>query len=588
MFGFAAGCAQEPENEALSRLSLGFDSFPVAPLPGPSFMQGAPGPYDDDEFHDAEEGPRPTWSWLALGVSAGSWLVGGAKQVLRALVVRKEPVKRKWQDGQAWPSAAPAPWATAASPLRPAKRPRHSTYEPGTPALSPLGAPFTPVRKEQEEKRAWEIFKTEPQPLQHISSSEDFWRVQLECIYRHRNPYKLDKVPALLAKYRGNEAVLYKKVCLTYDLDPNKFYSSPAAWAEEDEDDGHQVHAGDGAEELRTGNIWAAAFANGPFSVALGASSESLLPNFSRPSLGEALMQAFRRISGGTKQEAEVAEHSASLATKPETRRPFAFSAEQQPEQRPVALALGAAFRSEATAAEARISPFAPQPADSGSSWVPVFPEQPIREGQRPATEKHAAVSEDLATGPAPRLPKLRPAPEGSPAESAVGKREETPTAESSRAGQTSRSSRDEQPRADGVPMVRGRPLAGAKRVLPLPEISSEQADFHWKRRRLEESAARSEAEVGRSATQGRAGPAPPALPPAALAQSERHSGPPPRALPQAAPARPERHSGPPPRALPPVPLVPLKIPGQGPVGRLPAERRVWPPPRPSDADKLG
>ena len=31
----------------------------------------------------------------------------------------------------------------------------------------------------------------------------DFWRLQLEAIYRKRNPYKLHRVPELLETYRG-------------------------------------------------------------------------------------------------------------------------------------------------------------------------------------------------------------------------------------------------------------------------------------------------------------------------------------------------------------------------------------------------
>lgn len=66
-----------------------------------------------------------------------------------------------------------------------------------------------------------------------VQTREDFWRVQVEAVYRRRNPYKLDKVPELLEKYEGREAVLYTKVCLKYDLDPSKFYADPSAWPED-------------------------------------------------------------------------------------------------------------------------------------------------------------------------------------------------------------------------------------------------------------------------------------------------------------------------------------------------------------------
>lgn len=41
-------------------------------------------------------------------------------------------------------------------------------------------------------------------------SGEDFWKLQLEAIYARRNPMKVEKIPELLEKYRGREAVLYK------------------------------------------------------------------------------------------------------------------------------------------------------------------------------------------------------------------------------------------------------------------------------------------------------------------------------------------------------------------------------------------
>mmetsp|Transcript_16361 Transcript_16361/g.35765 ORF Transcript_16361/g.35765 Transcript_16361/m.35765 type:complete len:443 (+) Transcript_16361:92-1420(+) len=72
-----------------------------------------------------------------------------------------------------------------------------------------------------------------PPQVEIVKSSEDFWRVQLEAIYRKRNPQKFSKVPDLLRKYRGQEAVLYRKVCQSYDLDPTKFYTDEAAWGEE-------------------------------------------------------------------------------------------------------------------------------------------------------------------------------------------------------------------------------------------------------------------------------------------------------------------------------------------------------------------
>lgn len=74
-----------------------------------------------------------------------------------------------------------------------------------------------------------------------------FWRAQLEAIYRRRNPQKLESIPELLEKYRGNEAVLYKKVCAKYDLNPSKFHTDPEAWMEYDLTEHH------GPKERKTG-----------------------------------------------------------------------------------------------------------------------------------------------------------------------------------------------------------------------------------------------------------------------------------------------------------------------------------------------
>mmetsp|Transcript_59872 Transcript_59872/g.110872 ORF Transcript_59872/g.110872 Transcript_59872/m.110872 type:complete len:386 (+) Transcript_59872:63-1220(+) len=92
------------------------------------------------------------------------------------------------------------------------------------------------------------------------SSSADFWRAQVEAVYRRRNPPKLKSVPELLAKHKGNEAVLYAKVCKTYDLDPKKMYATdPSAWDDEDKD----MKEDDAGEEIAEG----AATNSSPFSL---------------------------------------------------------------------------------------------------------------------------------------------------------------------------------------------------------------------------------------------------------------------------------------------------------------------------------
>ncbi|CAK0873928.1 unnamed protein product, partial [Prorocentrum cordatum] len=67
-------------------------------------------------------------------------------------------------------------------------------------------------------------------------SGADFWRAQLEAIYRRRNPLKLPKVPELLEEHRGREVDLYRRVCRAYDLPPTRLYADPAAWADQDLD----------------------------------------------------------------------------------------------------------------------------------------------------------------------------------------------------------------------------------------------------------------------------------------------------------------------------------------------------------------
>eukprot|EP00811_Abedinium_folium_P024891 NODE_349_length_3137_cov_5.472425.p1 GENE.NODE_349_length_3137_cov_5.472425~~NODE_349_length_3137_cov_5.472425.p1 ORF type:complete len:890 (+),score=305.96 NODE_349_length_3137_cov_5.472425:172-2670(+) len=69
-----------------------------------------------------------------------------------------------------------------------------------------------------------------------VETSEDFWKVQVEAVYRRRNRHKLSEVPALMEKYKRKERVLYVQVCQHYDLDPRKLCSKPEAWGDEDKD----------------------------------------------------------------------------------------------------------------------------------------------------------------------------------------------------------------------------------------------------------------------------------------------------------------------------------------------------------------
>jgi len=44
-------------------------------------------------------------------------------------------------------------------------------------------------------------------------SSGDFWRLQLEAIYRKRNPYKLRRVPEMLENWKGDLVASERAVC---------------------------------------------------------------------------------------------------------------------------------------------------------------------------------------------------------------------------------------------------------------------------------------------------------------------------------------------------------------------------------------
>lgn len=124
-------------------------------------------------------------------------------------------------------------------------------------------------------------------------SSENFWLVQLEAIYRRRNPLKLAKVPEFLERYRGEEAVLYRKVCRAYDLCPTKFYADPAAWVDEDQDIKPERTSSEAASGGLLASLAAAvrhlkrpreeAAVGTPCAAALGAAAQASAGDFRRP-----------------------------------------------------------------------------------------------------------------------------------------------------------------------------------------------------------------------------------------------------------------------------------------------------------------
>ncbi|CAJ1401023.1 unnamed protein product [Effrenium voratum] len=116
----------------------------------------------------------------------------------------------------------------------------------------------------------------EDKEVQKVTSKEDFWRVQIEAIYRRRNPHKLADVSDMLEKHKGKEMVLYRKVCQRYDLNPKKLYADPQAWDSEDKD--VKDEDSDGGDKASTAPTGGGLFDSAPAvpSLFLSGSSGSL------------------------------------------------------------------------------------------------------------------------------------------------------------------------------------------------------------------------------------------------------------------------------------------------------------------------
>ncbi|CAE8725187.1 unnamed protein product [Polarella glacialis] len=134
-----------------------------------------------------------------------------------------------------------------------------------------------------------------------VETREDFWRVQVEAIYRKRNPYKLEEVPKLLEKYKGKEVVLYKKVCQRYDLDSSKFYTNPEAWASEEkefkEDDAED---GGSAAAISGNSLFSASSSGSLFSVAATGTGGSLFGTTGSSLFGSGSVQNLFGDLGGS------------------------------------------------------------------------------------------------------------------------------------------------------------------------------------------------------------------------------------------------------------------------------------------------
>jgi len=135
-----------------------------------------------------------------------------------------------------------------------------------------------------EEKPGGDERTSEGEKPVAIESKYDFWKVQIEAIYRRRNPHKMSDVPKLLDKYKDSEVMLYRKVCLRYDLDSNKLYADPAAWEGEEKDVKDDDDEATGTAEGGTCGSGAVSFGTGLGSIfGSHASSGSL---FGSPSTG--------------------------------------------------------------------------------------------------------------------------------------------------------------------------------------------------------------------------------------------------------------------------------------------------------------
>eukprot|EP00928_Gymnodinium_smaydae_P010756 TRINITY_DN14048_c0_g1_i2.p1 TRINITY_DN14048_c0_g1~~TRINITY_DN14048_c0_g1_i2.p1 ORF type:complete len:202 (-),score=53.37 TRINITY_DN14048_c0_g1_i2:229-834(-) len=149
-------------------------------------------------------------------------------------------------------------------------------------------------------------------------------KVEVEAIYHRRNPHKLAGVPALLEKYKGKEAVLYAKVCKTYDLDPSKFYSDAKAWEQYDADAQEETPdaagSGGGASSTGGGGLFGAASGGGGVALpslfgGLGPVSGPLFAAMGKPSAGAAADSSDSDEGDKAKPAAKPAEKQAECKT---------------------------------------------------------------------------------------------------------------------------------------------------------------------------------------------------------------------------------------------------------------------------------
>lgn len=247
-------------------------------------------------------------------------------------------------------------------------------------------------------------------------SPVDFWRVQLEAIYRKRNPYKLHRLPDLLENWKGQEALLYRRVCLAYDLDAHQFYACQTKWPED--------------ADIGMGAAHVCVASNGSFS------------------------------SAQDTQEDEQAQERSAKRSRKELAAPFAFCCYSET---PLRRALGNA-KTQVRTTPAGISPFAQQ-SQGSEKWYPLDPEadeaDELAQGNRSRSRCVAQGQDD--SGKARVL-----APRNALSELLI-------PGQHLRMNQPPNSLPRRFDTADGilsldVPLVGGRPLLGGRRVLPADE----------------------------------------------------------------------------------------------------------------------
>ncbi|CAE7765523.1 nup98 [Symbiodinium sp. CCMP2592] len=114
-----------------------------------------------------------------------------------------------------------------------------------------------------------------------VKDAETLWKVNIEAVYRRKNPKLLSKVPDFIAKYKANGtplAHLYAKVCRTYELDPKVMWATRGEEDDNADEDGacFKDNAFDDDEAKEKSKHEGASSTGGIFGATGGASSGGL------------------------------------------------------------------------------------------------------------------------------------------------------------------------------------------------------------------------------------------------------------------------------------------------------------------------